>query len=70
MIQLFHGNGAYLPPHEDVVRLLQLFIVKLIRVERLCILVEGLEFALEPKYKIVNRWNNTIRLTIITIVLA
>ena len=38
---------AYLPPHEDVVRILQLLVVKLIRVEGLCILVEGLELALD-----------------------
>ena len=38
---------AHLPPHEDVVRILQLLVVKLIRVEGLCILVEGLELALD-----------------------
>ena len=38
---------AHLPPHEDVVRILQLLVVKLIRVEGLRILVEGLELALD-----------------------
>lgn len=36
----------YLPPHEDVVTILELLIVKVIRIEGFCILVKGLELAL------------------------
>lgn len=45
-------GSFYLPPHENVVRILQILVVKIIRVERLCILVEGLELALHIK----TRW--------------
>lgn len=41
----------HLPPHENIVRVLQVLVVKIIRVERLCILVEGLELALHPWIK-------------------
>lgn len=43
--------APYLPPHENIVRVLQILIVEIIRVERLCILVEGLELALDTKNK-------------------
>lgn len=36
----------HLPSHEDVVAILELLIVKVIRVEGFCILVKGLELAL------------------------
>lgn len=41
--------APYLPPHENIVRVLQILIVEIIRVERLCILVEGLKLALDTK---------------------
>lgn len=41
----------YLPPHENIVRVLQILIVKIIWVECLCILVEGLELALDTTSK-------------------
>ena len=38
-----------LPPHEDVVRLVQCVVVKVVGVEGLGVLVEGDEFALQEK---------------------
>jgi len=43
--------ASYLPPHENIVRVLQILIVKLVRVERLCVLVEGVELALDVTSK-------------------
>lgn len=39
----------YLPPHENVVRVFQILVVEIVRVKRLCILVEGLELSLGMK---------------------
>lgn len=45
----FTVRSSYLPPHENIVRVLQILVVKIVRVECLCILVEGLELALDTK---------------------
>ena len=38
---------VFFPSHKHIIRLLELFVVKTIRIEVLCILVEGQEFALK-----------------------
>lgn len=55
-----NGVTPYLPPHENIVRVFQIFIVEIIWVECLCILVESLELALdtESKKRIISQWSS------------